>query len=107
MIGNEEFGHDVLNIVNIIKDRLSITLNLDLNAIAQPESCNLIDDDNADDNNQNKRQLSEALATSREDILPDFQLPSIYMMTKKLLLKKQYIVYLKSLLMKVKKKKKI
>ena len=107
-IENEEFGHDVLNIVNCIKDRLSIKLKLDLNAIVQPEICSLIEDDDACDDGS---KVTEAFkmayqlfgeATSRgyerirknfNKILPSFQLPSIYMMNKMLPLKAIYCLF--------------
>ena len=75
-IENEEFGHDVLNIVNCIKDRLSIKLKLDLNAIAQPEICNLIEDDVAGDDGS---KVTEAFKMAQN------KKPTIYLHTPSLL----------------------
>ena len=47
-VGNEEFGNEVLNIVAMIRHRLSIKLKVNLSLIDNPEICELIDDDEED-----------------------------------------------------------
>lgn len=43
IIGNESFGHEVLNILHGLKERIELKLKLDLQCIAEPKVCELVE----------------------------------------------------------------
>ena len=98
-IGNEEFGNEVLNIVNMIKTRLSIKLKVDLDSIDNPEICELTNDDKDNDDGWGLKDnfktayqvLGEVTSRGYErirknflNITPLLNLPSIYKLNKAL-----------------------
>ena len=95
--GNEEFAHEVLNIVNGIQERLSLKLNVDLRAIEDPMPIELSpsDEDNnhLDDSTLKMAYTIMGEATGRgyerirkhfNEINPDHPLPSVYLLNKHL-----------------------
>ena len=47
-MNNKDFANEVLNIVNVLGNRLSIKLNYNLSSIDNPEICDLINEDEDD-----------------------------------------------------------
>ena len=100
IVGNVEFAHEVLNIVNCIKDRLELKLQVDLKAIEYPDAMELPSDDEEDDMLYNQttnsmemayRIMGEATGRGYErirqkfnEINPDKLLPSVYILNKQL-----------------------
>ena len=93
-VGNEELGHEVLNILNCIKDRLEDKLGVDLRGIQYPTAIELDADDEENDlilKNLAYAILGESTGRGYErirvkfnEIDPNKQLPSIYMLNKDL-----------------------
>ena len=94
---NEQFAHEVLNILNCISDRLEVKLGIDLREIKSPQAVELVDDDEEYDvilKNLAYAILGESTGRGYErirvrfnEIDPNRQLPSIYMLNKDLPLK--------------------
>ena len=102
IVGNTEFAHEVLNIVNVMKERLELKLKVDLKAIEQPDPVPLQDEDEYNNNSlyfQNKCSIDFAVlimgeATGRgfERIRKKYMLthpekqalPSLYKLNKSL-----------------------
>jgi hypothetical protein len=45
VIQNQQFAHEILNIVNGLKERIGSKLKVDLHGIMEPEVCHIIDED--------------------------------------------------------------
>ena len=104
--GNEDFAHEVLNIVNGIKDRLDVKLKVDMKAIDEPRPCELNDDDDIvlpmDEESFNIAYtiLGESTGRGYERIRKKFNeinidkpLPSMYFLNKKLPIKIEAIEF--------------
>ena len=104
--GNEDFAHEVLNIVNGIKDRLDVKLKVDMKAIDEPRPCELNDDDDIvvpmDEESFNMAYtiLGESTGRGYERIRKKFNeinidkpLPSMYFLNKKLPIKIEAIEF--------------
>ena len=45
VIQNQQFAHEILNIVNGLKERIGSKLKVDVNEIVEPEVCDIVEED--------------------------------------------------------------
>ena len=104
-VDNQDFAHELLNVVNAIKDRLSLKLKIDLKSIDFPEVCELIPDDEERQANllyfedpevidlayqimaESTGRGYERIRKKHNKVRPESQLPSKYILEKNLPMK--------------------